>query len=50
MNKFTKQNTYFSYHSGKDEDWGRSLLGGAQGGRIVAVKIVPKSINHAGKR
>jgi len=34
-----------SYHSGQDEDWGK-YLGGALGGRIVAVKLVPRSINH----
>ena len=48
FNKTSKLSLYFSYHSGKDEDWGR-YLGGVLGGRIVAVKLIPKSINHAGK-
>ena len=34
-----------SYHDGKEEDWGK-FLNGAQGGRIVSVKVVPRSINH----
>lgn len=37
----------FSYHSGQDEDWGK-YLGNVLGGRIVAVKLVPRSINHEG--
>ena len=37
----------FSYHNGQDEDWGK-YLGNVLGGRIVAVKLVPRSINHEG--
>jgi len=44
---FNHVEIHISYHSGKDEDWGR-YLGGVLGGRIVAVKLIPKSINHAG--
>ena len=34
-----------SYHSGADEEWGK-VLGGSAGGRIVSVKLVPRSIDH----
>jgi len=33
------------YHEGKDEDWGKYLPNG-NGGRIVSVKIQPRSIKH----
>ena len=33
------------YHEGKDEDWGKYLKNG-NGGRIVSVKIQPRSIKH----
>ena len=35
-----------SYHSGQNEDWGKYLSAGGTGGRIVAVKLVPRSIDH----
>lgn len=34
-----------SYHDGQQEDWGK-YLHGVQGGRIVSVKLQPKSIMH----
>ena len=34
-----------SYHDGKAEDWGK-YLNGATGGRIVSVKLQPRSIQH----
>ena len=34
-----------SYHSGAVEEWGK-FLAGDEGGRIVSVKILPKSIDH----
>ncbi|KAI5704621.1 hypothetical protein M8J75_007314 [Diaphorina citri] len=33
-----------TYHSGEDEEWGSSFQG--NGGRIIAVKITPRSISH----
>lgn len=36
-----------SYHNGQGEDWGK-YLGNVLGGRIVAVKVVPRSIDHEG--
>lgn len=33
-----------TYHSGAKEEWGSSF--GDNGGRIISVKIVPRSINH----
>ena len=33
------------YHEGKEEDWGKYLKNG-NGGRIVSVKIQPRSIKH----
>uniref|UniRef100_A0A646QFR8 Transmembrane 9 superfamily member n=1 Tax=Hemiscolopendra marginata TaxID=943146 RepID=A0A646QFR8_9MYRI len=33
-----------TYHSGGDEDWGSSF--GEGGGRIIAAKVVPRSIRH----
>ncbi|CAB3370295.1 transmembrane 9 superfamily member 2 [Cloeon dipterum] len=33
-----------TYHSGDKEDWGSSF--GHNGGRIISVKVVPRSINH----
>ena len=38
---------FFSYHSGQDEDWGK-YLGDTIGGRIVSIKVDPRSIDHAG--
>jgi len=55
--EFNKANTYYlfnhvditiSYHNGQKEDWGK-YLGSTLGGRIVAVKLEPKSINHGDK-
>uniref|UniRef100_A0A8D8UJQ7 Transmembrane 9 superfamily member n=1 Tax=Cacopsylla melanoneura TaxID=428564 RepID=A0A8D8UJQ7_9HEMI len=34
-----------SYHSGEQEEWGTSFQG--NGGRIISVKIEPRSIQHA---
>ncbi|XP_050527570.1 transmembrane 9 superfamily member 2 [Daktulosphaira vitifoliae] len=48
-----KPNTYYifnhleftiTYHSGKNEEWGSSF--GSEGGRIIAVKVKPRSIKH----
>lgn len=48
-----KPNTYYifnhleftiTYHSGKHEDWGSSFS--SEGGRIIAVKVRPRSIQH----
>ncbi|XP_059484241.1 transmembrane 9 superfamily member 2 [Neocloeon triangulifer] len=48
-----KQNVYYAYnhvdivityHSGKQEDWGSGL--GSKGGRIISVKVSPRSILH----
>lgn len=33
-----------TYHSGVDEDWGSSFR--ENGGRIISVKVVPRSIDH----
>lgn len=35
-----------SYHDGHQEDWGKLLGEGTPGGRIVSVKITPRSIAH----
>jgi len=52
---YSKANTYYmfnhvdieiSYHDGHGEDWGRFLNTDEVGGRIVAVKLVPRSIKH----
>ncbi|XP_065226511.1 transmembrane 9 superfamily member 2 [Planococcus citri] len=32
------------YHSGEHEEWGSSFQG--NGGRIIAIKVTPRSINH----
>jgi len=54
--EFSKPDTYYvfnhvditiSYHSGQDEDWGK-YLGDTIGGRIVSIKVDPRSIDHAG--
>ena len=37
------------YHEGKDEDWGKYLKNG-NGGRIVSVKLQPRSIKHEGDK
>ena len=37
----------FSYHNGEGEDWGK-YLHNVVGGRIVAVKLEPRSIDHEG--
>ncbi|XP_034245465.1 transmembrane 9 superfamily member 2 [Thrips palmi] len=51
---YSKANTYYlfnhvdlviTYHSGKDEDWGSSFK--SDGGRIVSVKVTPRSIRHS---
>merc|ERR1712032_801718 len=34
------------YHDGHGEDWGKYLSSAEEGGRIVAVKITPRSIAH----
>ncbi|XP_046401504.1 transmembrane 9 superfamily member 2 [Ischnura elegans] len=50
---YSKPKTYYifnhvdlliTYHSGKDEDWGVGFQ--ENGGRIISVKVVPKSIRH----
>lgn len=50
---YTKPNTYFlinhvdlfiTYHSGKKEDWGMAFQ--ENGGRIISVKVQPRSILH----
>ena len=33
-----------TYHSGKSEDWGKYFQADETGGRIVSVKLVPRSI------
>jgi len=52
---YSTQNTYYvfnhvdieiSYHDGHREDWGRFLNADEIGGRIVAVKLTPRSIAH----
>jgi hypothetical protein len=37
-----------SYHDGHQEDWGKYLGAEVLGGRIVAVKLLPRSIDHSG--
>lgn len=53
---YNQANTYYlfnhvdiviTYHSGKAEDWGRYLEPDETGGRIVAVKLFPRSIDHS---
>ena len=39
----------FSYHDGHSEDWGKYLGAEVLGGRIVAVKLLPRSIDHSGE-
>jgi hypothetical protein len=39
----------FSYHDGHSEDWGKYLGAEVLGGRIVAVKLLPRSIDHSGR-
>lgn len=50
---YNKPNTYYifnhvdlviTYHSGKGEEWGSTFQG--NGGRIVSVKVTPRSIKH----
>ncbi|KAE8751634.1 hypothetical protein FOCC_FOCC001482 [Frankliniella occidentalis] len=50
---YNKPNTYYlfnhvdlliTYHSGRNEDWGTEFE--ANGGRIVSVKVTPRSIKH----
>lgn len=52
---YSAQNNYYvfnhvdieiSYHDGHNEDWGRFLNQDEIGGRIVAVKLTPRSIAH----
>jgi hypothetical protein len=38
----------YSYHDGHQEDWGKYLGAEVLGGRIVAVKLLPRSIDHTG--
>ncbi|XP_071453601.1 transmembrane 9 superfamily member 2 [Hetaerina americana] len=54
---YSKPKTYYifnhvdlviTYHSGKDEDWGVGFK--ENGGRIISVKVVPKSIRHSDDR
>lgn len=33
-----------TYHSGAHEEWGSNF--GDKGGRIISVKVIPKTINH----
>ncbi|CAG2069013.1 unnamed protein product, partial [Timema podura] len=51
--KFDKPHTYYlsnhvdlkvTYHSGEGEDWGVGFHGNS--GRIISVKVVPRSIHH----
>jgi len=53
---YSKPDTYYifnhvditiSYHSYKEEDWGKYLGADETGGRIVSVKLVPRSIDHS---
>lgn len=53
---YRKADTYYlfnhvdliiQYHSGAEEDWGASFL--ENGGRILAVRVRPRSINHGDK-
>jgi len=52
---YNAANTYYvfnhvdieiSYHDGRTEDWGRFLGSEDVGGRIVAVRLTPRSIDH----
>jgi len=52
---YSTANTYYvfnhvdievSYHDGHNEDWGRFLNSEEVGGRIVAVRLTPRSIQH----
>lgn len=52
--QYNRPNTYYifnhvdlviTYHSGKGEEWGGSFQG--NGGRIVSVKVTPRSIKHS---
>ena len=36
-----------TYHSGKTEDWGKYFQPDEVGGRIVSVKLTPRSIDHS---
>lgn len=51
---YNRPNTYYifnhvdlviTYHSGKGEEWGSTFQG--NGGRIVSVKVTPRSIKHS---
>ena len=53
---YSKANHYYifnhvdiviTYHSGKSEDWGSYLSADEAGGRIVSVKLTPRSIDHS---
>jgi len=46
---FNHVDIVISYHDGHNEDWGKYLNQGEEGGRIVAVKITPRSIAHPKK-
>ncbi|XP_076645758.1 transmembrane 9 superfamily protein member 2 [Halictus rubicundus] len=50
---YNKRNTYYlfnhvdliiEYHSGADEEWGSTFK--ENGGRIISVKVIPRSIKH----
>ena len=43
---FNHVDIVISYHDGHGEDWGKYLAPTEEGGRIVAVKITPRSIAH----
>ena len=53
---YSKANHYYifnhvdiviTYHSGIGEDWGQYLAANEAGGRIVSVKLTPRSIDHS---
>ena len=44
---FTHVDIVITYHSGKSEDWGSYLAADEAGGRIVSVKLTPRSIDHS---
>ncbi|XP_011065430.1 PREDICTED: transmembrane 9 superfamily member 2 isoform X3 [Acromyrmex echinatior] len=44
---FNHVNLTITYHSGGSEEWGSSFK--ENGGRIISVKVVPRSIKHTGQ-
>ncbi|KAK3855079.1 hypothetical protein Pcinc_038495 [Petrolisthes cinctipes] len=53
--RYKERNTYYlfnhldlniTYHSGRGEDWGSAFQD--RGGRIISVRVTPRSINHKG--